>query len=86
MEHFLTPASKPVDLNQVRYDLALIYAREKFATALRYETIPIANPKRSRPEPADETKYLMDQFNIAMHHYTNADEKSQLENLDPTYL
>lgn len=85
MEHLLKAPSEAVDLNRVRYDLALIYAQEKFRFALQNNEIEDLSPDHGHPRYLDETEYLLDQFATALSEYLNTDDQELLKTLDFTY-
>lgn len=64
------------DLNRVRYDLALSYAREKLRYALEHGI-----PERLYPDKdvhLDELAYLEQQFAIALSEFSDIDEDQTL--------
>lgn len=64
------------DLNRVRYDLALSYAREKLRYALEHGI-----PERLYPDKdlhLDELAYLEQQFAIALSEFSNIGEDQTL--------
>lgn len=64
------------DLNRVRYDLALSYAREKLRYALEHGI-----PERLYPDKdlhLDELAYLEQQFSIALSEFSNIGEDQTL--------
>lgn len=66
------------DLNHVRYDLALSYAREKLRYALEHGI-----PDRMYPDKdvhLDELAYLEQQFVIALSGLSDIDEDKDLVN------
>lgn len=85
MEHLLKAPSEAIDLNRVRYDLALIYAQEKFRFALRSNEIEDLSPDQEHPAYLDETDYLLSQFETALSEYLNIDDQELLKTLDFTY-
>lgn len=85
MNHYLQPPQNAIDLNQVRYDLALIYAKEKFRHALEHNTIPDDCPEIQHPRYLDEAQYLLNEFECALSEYQNRDDDQLLKELDFTY-
>ena len=85
MQHLVKRAESQIDLNKIRYDLALIYAKEKFAHALHLNQIPNESPDLPHPARLDEANYLMDQFEFALNCYLNTNDESLMKNLDFTY-
>ena len=85
MKHIIKLAESEIDLNKVRYDLALIYAKEKFFHALNLNRIPNNTPNIPHPAELDEADYLMDQFEFAIGYYANIDDECLLKSLDFTY-
>lgn len=85
MKHYLQPPQNVIDLNKVCYDLALIYAKEKFRYALEHNAIPNDCPEIQHPEYLDETQYLLKEFECALSEYHNQDENQLLSALDFTY-
>ncbi len=67
-----------VDHKQSRYDLSLIYAREKFAYALANKLIV----EDGNTDDILESKYLLDMFTLAFNEYntiSDEDLESELE-------
>lgn len=85
MKHILSVPKSTIDLNQVRYDLAKIYAQEKFRYALNHGCIPNDTPEIDHPEFLDETEYLLREFETALSTYWNTDDLTLLKQLDFTY-
>ena len=85
MEHLLKAPSEAIDLNRVRYDLALINAQEKFRFALRHNEIEDLSPDHEHPSYLDEADYLLNQFETALSEYLNIDDQELLRTLDFTY-
>lgn len=85
MNHYLHLPQKTIDLNQVRYDLALLYAKEKFRYALEHNSIPDDCPEAPHPKYLDETQFLLNEFECALSEYQNRDDKQLLKTLDFTY-
>lgn len=85
MRHYLKPPQNAIDLNKVCYDLALVYAKEKFRYALEHHTIPNDCPEMEHPQYLDETQYLLKEFECALSEYQSQDENQLLSTLDFTY-
>lgn len=85
MHHIIKQPETEIDLNKVRYDLALIYAKEKFAHALNLSQNSDQASNIYHPAKLDEADYLMEQFEFAINYYSNTDDKMLLKNLDFTY-
>lgn len=85
MNHILSNSKSTIDLNQVRYDLAKIYAQEKFRYALTHNGIPNDTPNIDHPQFLDETEYLLKEFETALSEYWNTDDNELLKRLDFTY-
>lgn len=60
------------DLNKVRYDLALLYAKSKFDHALANNEITSSSPI-SHPEYLDEVPFLLKAFETAYYDLENYD-------------
>lgn len=67
------------DLNRVRYDLALVYAKEKLRYALKHG-IPDKIYPNSKDEYLNELSYLEQQFVIALSEFSDIDEDEDLVN------
>ena len=61
-----------MDLNKVRYDLALLYAKSKFDHALANNEITSSSPI-SHPEYLDEGPFLLKAFETAYYDLENYD-------------
>lgn len=85
MHHIIKRPETEIDLNKVRYDLALIYAKEKFAHALSLNPDSDQTQNIPHPKKLDEADYLMEQFEFAINHYANTDDEMLLKNLDFTH-
>lgn len=73
-----------LDINQLRYDLALIYAKCKFNQALTNNTVPCTDLKLNSLEFLDETDYLNTLFGKAYNEYTTYDKNYFIQKIDPT--
>lgn len=85
MHHIIKQPETEIDLSKVRYDLALIYAKEKFAHALNSNQDLNKTPNLPHPEELDEVDYLMERFEFAINYYSNTDDKMLVKNLDSTH-
>lgn len=59
-----------MDLNKVRYDLALLYAKSKFDHALSNNEIP-SSSSIDHPAYLDEVPFLLDAFETAYYDLEN---------------
>lgn len=74
MNHFVNHSYTTIELNQIRYDLSLIYAKEKLREAL----------DKGYLSDSGEAKYLLDMFSKCYNHYCNMDNDCLLKQIDIT--
>lgn len=73
-----------VDLDKIRYDLALTYAKEKFSYALSESLIEI-DTESSAVTACHELDYLKNEFAFAISILSNETDDSLITLLDPTF-
>lgn len=85
MAHFISNDYSTIDLNKVRYDLSLIYAKEKLREALSNGSVPNYAPDIAHPKYLDEAQYLINMFGACFSEYCTTDNDAILKQIDPTY-
>ena len=75
MSNFVNNNYISIELNQIRYDLSLIYAKEKLRALLNSKCSPDVNVP----------KYLLDTFSEGYNYYCNLYEDCFLKQIDITY-
>jgi len=85
LKRYFKNDNEQIDLNKIKYDLALIYAQEKFRYALEHNEIKNYSPEAPHPAYYDEIECLLNEFSTIFCQYFDYAVENMLENLDPKY-